>query len=238
MYFSHFELDVKVQGLFRGKRPEWVVKAEYVFSDAEIKKNQNQLDHIVNALNLLLSACKLLSVVEQNIMLQEEKAVDILSLIEDDTTALQSRRYSFTMNRRMSMLSENAMADQRDAAPNLDRELFQSQAYQRVFIYNPTQLWAKGAPEASHNLLRAIWNRDAPIVYSLLQNNADPMACDFEDRSATVLAAQVTQQLDVTTSLLEHGALEIEVVTSKDMTDYQTRVSLSRTLLSLEKRNQ
>lgn len=148
-------------------------------------------------------------------MLQEEKAVDILSLFEDDTTALQSQKDSFTMNGRMSMLIENAMADQRDAAPNLDRELFQSQTYQRVLIYNPTQLWAKGAPEASHNLLRAIWNRDAPIVYSLLQNNADPMACDFEDRSATVLAAQVTQQLDVTTSLLEHGALEIEVVTSK-----------------------
>ena len=153
--------------MFHASRPEWTGKVAHAFSDADIKESQMQLTHLVNALNLLLSTCKLPSVAEQDKILQREQNADLLSLVEDDSTIVQGEEDSFTMNRRMSMLSENVANEHESSMSRIDQELFQSQAYQRALIYSPKQLWVRGTNEASMNLLRAIVSHNAPIVLSL-----------------------------------------------------------------------
>ena len=95
-----------------------------------------QLTYVISALNMLLSACKLPFIAEQDRRLEGKNSVDLISLVDDDIVTLRGEEDSFMRCRRGSMLLQNAFHDD-DKYPtsNLDPELFQSsQAYQPALV--------------------------------------------------------------------------------------------------------
>ena len=109
---------------------EWAGKLMLALSLTEIKERQNQLDHQINALQLLLTICKAPTAEQQNIILRDKATTDTISIVNDDAITISTQIVEASLQPRDHIDDVTSEQQSTSLSPDLERLLSQAPAYQ------------------------------------------------------------------------------------------------------------